>query len=48
MLAKVEKILKVAWFQSHHLHLQWKSELWPGKYALLPQLNFPIKKLNFH
>ena len=29
---KVEKI-KVAWIQSHHLHLQWKFKLWAGHLA---------------
>ena len=23
----------MAWIQSHHLHLQWKSKLWAGKFA---------------
>ena len=32
-LGKVEKILKEAWIQSHHLHHQWKFELWAGKFA---------------
>ena len=24
---------KVAWIQSHHVHLQWKFKLWAGKFA---------------
>ena len=25
--------MKVAWIQSHRLHLQWKFKLWAGKFA---------------
>ena len=32
-LVSFKEIQKVAWIQSHHLHLQWKFKLWAGKFA---------------
>ena len=47
MQHNVEKIQKIAWIQSHHLHLRWKFKLWvAGKFAW--GVNFPANHLNFH
>ena len=44
--SKVEKILKVVWIQSYHLHLVVDNT--QQCFAFMSQANFPAHNLNFH